>query len=181
MKKVLCVLITLLASFGFVLGQNNGQQSIIDSYEAGRRVIAEIVAAHNLGATIKGHAYAGYFFGNSWAILKKGDASYEVFVGSQKNEMTKTLNFDLADKVLSSLFSWTDHPEALIYNISDTKYTPFYYYYILYDENHLIKMELNVYTVNAYKKAYRSKKDRKILPFTKEQSEFIWNVLSVEK
>lgn len=67
--------------------------------------------------------------------------------------------------------------EEVIYNIENPDYTPFNYYFILYDKDHIKKIEFNISTMSRSKKAQKSRKLRKTLPFTNEQFGLIWEML----
>jgi len=173
----------LLISFVFPFwldGQDNAQITTIhDEYEAGRRVVKEIVIENNLEDSLKGYAYGSYFIGPSlFLIIKEADSFFEIYQGERDKGILNTYKFNLEDKRLSSLFSWTKHDE-IIYDIQSSEYTAIYYYFVLYDKDHDKKLEFNISTMSAYKKAQKSKKSRKTLPFTKEQQKLIWELLGV--
>ena len=110
-------------------------------------------------------------------IIKKGDSSFEVYQGEKDKGILNTYKFDLTDKRLSSLFAWTKH-DKVTYNIQTSEYSAIYYYFALYDKSHNEKLEFNISTMTAYKKAQKSRKFRKLLPFTKEQQKLIWKLTS---
>lgn len=172
MKKVFGILLVFFSICGNLYGQN-----IHDEYEAGRRIVNEIVEECNLHETLVGHAYCGYFIGPSlFIIIKKGDSSYEVFQGERGRGVLTTRSFELTDKRLISLFSWTEQDKAIVYDIQNPKYIAIYYYFVLFDESHNVKLEFNISTMSLYKKVQKSRKLRKTLPFTKDQQELIWEL-----
>lgn len=148
-------------------------------YEAGRNVISEIISENELNQTLEGYAYAGYFSGEAWVIIKKGIEFYECYSGKRGGKSGKYFICDLDTKELNSLFEWNDYKSSLSYDIrdSDTHYNPLYYYFILYNNEHIRKLEFNSSTMSPYKDAQKSKKYRKTLPFTKKQQKFIWKLL----
>ncbi|MCC8144987.1 MAG: hypothetical protein LIO93_00815 [Bacteroidales bacterium] len=171
---------TLLVSFVFpfwLYAQDNTQiTAIYDEYEAGRRIVKEIVTENNLEDSLKGYAYGGYFVGPSlFLIIKEADSFFEIYQGERGKGILNIHKFNLEDKRLSSLFSWTRHDE-IIYDVQSSEYTAIYYYFVLYDENHDKKLEFNISTMSAYKDAEKSKKYGKILPFTTEQQTLIWEL-----
>ncbi len=151
MKFLSNVLLIYLAVPVWLSGIANAQTiNIYDEYKAGRRIIKEIITDNNLEKTLTGYAYGGYFIGQSlFLIIKEGD----------------------------SLFAWTKH-DKVTYNIQTSEYSAIYYYFALYDKSHNEKLEFNISTMTAYKKAQKSRKFRKLLPFTKEQQKLIWKLTS---
>jgi len=177
MRFFLGILFIFATASVCLYGQDNTQStSILDEYEAGRRIIEEIIIESNLEDSLKGYAYGGYFVGSSlFLIIKESDSSFEIYQGERGKGIVNTYKFDLSDKRLNSLFLWAKHDE-IVYDIQSAEYTAIYYYFILYDKNHTKKLEFNISTMSAYKKAQKSKKYRKTLPFTKEQQKLIWEL-----
>lgn len=183
MKKVwLITLIFSLLSASFY-GQDDmrnyspGQLTNME-YEAGRRVISEIVLDNELRQVLDGFAYAGCFLGGAWLLIKRGMEFYECYSGKRGGKCEKYVTYDLSTKELNSLFEWSNYQESFSYNIrsTDMYYQPFYYYFILYDCNHNRKLEFNSSTMSTYQNAQKTKKTRKKLPFTKEQQKLIWEL-----
>ena len=160
-------------------GQVNAQTiNIYDEYTAGRRTIKEIIINNNLEDKLIGYSYCGYFISQSlFLIIKEGDSFFEVYQGEQDKGILNTYKFELTDKRLDSLFSWGKNDEV-IYDIRSTEYFTIYYYFVLYDKNHNKKLEFNISTMAAYKNAQKSRKLRKLLPFTKEQQTLIWKLIN---
>lgn len=158
-------------------GQVNAQAiNVYDEYKAGKRTIKEIVINNNLEDKLIGYSYCGYFIGQSlFLIIKEGNSFFEVYQGEQDKGILNTYKFELTDKRLSSLFAWTKNDEV-IYNIQSSEYFAIYYYFVLYDKNHNEKLEFNISTMAAYKNAQKSRKLRKLLPFTKEQQKLFWKL-----
>ena len=102
---------------------------------------------------------------------------FEVYQGEQDKGILNTYKFELTDKRLDSLFSWGKNDEV-IYDIRSSEYFTIYYYFVLYDKNHNKKLEFNISTMAAYKNAQKSRKLRKLLPFTKEQQTLIWKLIN---
>ena len=179
MKFLSNVLLIYLAVPVWLSGLANAQTiNIYDEYKAGKRIIKEIITDNNLEKTLTGYAYGGYFIGQSlFLIIKKGDSSFEVYQGEKDKGILNTYKFDLTDKRLSSLFAWTKL-DKVTYNIQTSEYSAIYYYFALYDKSHNEKLEFNISTMTAYKKAQKSRKFRKLLPFTKEQQKLIWKLTS---
>lgn len=161
-------------------GQDNASTTrILEEYEAGRRIVKEIITDNNIEDTLKGCAYGCCFIGQSlFLIIKETDSFFEIYQGTREKGIINTYKFDLADKQLSSLFSWTRHDE-IIYDIQSSEYIAIYYYFVLYDKNHKKKLEFNISTMSAYKNIQKSKKYRKTLPFTKEQQKLIWKLFGL--
>ena len=183
MKRIFVVLIMLFFFSANILSQNNvglPTQATADEYEAGRKVINGIIADNKLLKIVEGYAYAGYFIGEYWLIIKRGEESFDIFAGLRDKGINKTYHYDLSNKTLQSLFNWTNNKSSIGYNIRNEEYIPLYFYCILFDEHHIKKLEFNIYTMSAYKKAQPSKQWRKMLPFTKKQSEFIGKILVSE-
>lgn len=147
-------------------------------YEAGRKTISEIIINNNLHQALNDYAYAGYFSGELWLLIKKGINSYECYLGKQNGKIEKYVTLDLSNKELNSLFEWTNYQNFVSYdNWNQNKhYHPFYYYFILFDKNHNKKLEFNSSTMSAYRNAQKSRRTRKTLPFTKEQQKLIWKL-----
>jgi hypothetical protein len=180
MKTFLYIFTAFLITPILLYGQDNAQSTrISEEYEAGRRVVREIITDNNMEDTLKGHAYGCCFIGQSlFLIVKETDAFFEIYQGERDKGINNIYKFDLTDKRLSSLFSWTKHDE-IIYDMQSSEYIAIYYYFVLYDKNHDKKLEFNISTMSAYKNAQKSKKYRKMLPFTKEQQKFIWKLFGL--
>lgn len=175
LNTLLIYLVVSIWSFGLANAQTI---NIYDEYKASRRIIKEIITDNNLEKTLTGYAYGGYFIGQSlFLIIKEGDSFFEVYQGEKGKGIQNTYKFDLADKRLSSLFAWTKH-DKVTYNIQSAEYFAIYYYFVLYDKSHNKKLEFNISTMAAYKNAQRSRKFRKLLPFTKEQQKLIGELIS---
>lgn len=164
----------------WLYGQNNVQTTTIyDEYEAGRRIINEIIIENHLENSLKEYAYGGYFAGPSlFLIIKETDSFFEIYQGKRDEGILNTYKLDLTDKRLNSLFSWTEHDE-IVYDVQSSEYSPIYFYFVLYDNNHNKKIEFNTSTMLAYKNSQKSKKLRKTLPFTKDQQVLIWKLLKL--
>lgn len=186
MEKVFFITLVVFLMSAALYGQDDmrnysPEQLTNKEYEAGRNVISEIISDNELNQTLDGYAYAGYFSGGAWVIIKKGIEFYECYSGKRGGKSEKYIIYDLETKELNSLFEWSDCQSSLSYDIrdSDTHYNPFYYYFVLYGENHDKKLEFNISTMSVYKNAQKSKKFRKALPFTKEQQELVWKLLGI--
>ena len=182
MRTFLYIFTAFILTPILLYGQDNAQTTrISNEYEAGRRIVREIITENNLKDTLKGYAYGCCFIGQSrFLIIKEADSFFEIYQGEKEKEkgIINTYIFDLTDKRLSSLFSWSKCDEV-IYDIQSSEYIAIYYYFILYDKNHDKKLEFNISTMSAYKNAQKSKKYRKMLPFTKEQQKFIWKLFGL--
>jgi hypothetical protein len=105
MKKFLCILLSIFV-FSTAFCQNQPSGTVLrDEYDAGRRVISDIVVKHDLQGVIEGHAYAGYFFGNYWLVIVDQGASFRVISGLQDSDNLKTAYYEPTNKALSSFFS----------------------------------------------------------------------------
>ena len=118
---------------------------------------------------------SGFIGSGKTTLIKK--LVNEVYQGEKGKGIQNTYKFDLADKRLSSLFAWTKH-DKVTYNIQSAEYFAIYYYFVLYDKSHNEKLEFNISTMAAYKNAQKSRKFRKLLPFTKEQQKLIGELIS---
>lgn len=164
----------------WLYGQDNIlTTTIYNEYEAGRRIINEIIIENHLEDSLKGYAYGGYFAGTSlFLIIKETDSFFKIYQGERGKGILNTYKFDLTDKPLSSLFSWTKHDE-IVYDVQSSEYSSIYFYFVLYNNNHNKKIEFNTSTMRTYKNAQKSKKLRKTLPFTKEQHLLIFKLLKL--
>lgn len=185
MKKTLEIILSLLVYSSLSYGQNSinitPEQRTQEEYEAGQRVIREIILENNLHDELDNCAYAGFFTeGGAWIVVVKGISSYNVYSGNRNITTPKQTNYALSDKVLNSLFAWIDYPTPVVYDKrdSDSEYHPLYHYFVLFDGNHDKKIEFNSYTMSAFKSIQKPKKYRKQLPFTNEQFKFIVDILS---
>ncbi len=177
---LLCLLLVLSIAPIYLYGQDNIQTTTIyNQYEAGRRIINEIIIENHLEDSLKGYAYGGYFMGPSlFLIIKETDSFFEIYQGKRDEGNLNTYKLDLTDKRLNSLFSWTKHDE-IVYDVQSSEYSPLYFYFVLYDNNHNKKIEFNTSTMLTYKNSQKSNKLRKTLPFTKEQQVLIWKLLKL--
>lgn len=180
MRTFLCTLVISFILPIYLYGQNNAlTTSIYQEYEAGRRTINEIITENSLEDVLQGYSYVGYFIGPTlFLIIKEGSLFFEIYQGERGKGILNTYKYDLTDKRLYSLFSWTKH-EEVIYNVQSTEYGSIYYYFVLYDKNHNKKLEFNTSTMAAYKNAQKSRKSRNTLPFTKEQQQLIWKLFRI--
>ena len=137
MKRIFVVLIMLFFFSANILSQNNvglPTQATADEYEAG------IIADNKLLKIVEGYAYAGYFIGEYWLIIKRGEESFDIFAGLRDKGINKTYHYDLSNKTLQSLFNWTNKKASIVYNIRIEEYTPIYFYCILFYEHHIKKL-----------------------------------------
>ena len=118
MKRIFVVLIMLFFFSANILSQNNvglPTQATADEYEAGRKVINGIIADNKLLKIVEGYAYAGYFIGEYWLIIKRGEESFDIFAGLRDKGINKTYHYDLSNKTLQSLFNWTNKKASIVY------------------------------------------------------------------
>ncbi|MCM1176909.1 MAG: hypothetical protein NC335_04035 [Bacteroides sp.] len=159
-------------------GQSNDSVSNIhDEYDAGRRIVKEIISKNNLESSLEGCAYGCYFIGTSlFLVIKEGESFFETYQGKRDEGILNVYRLSLNDKCLGSLFAWAKK-DSVIYDIQSNDYSPLYYYFILYDKCHDPKIEFNISTMSASKNAKKSERHWKSLPFTKEQQELIMELI----
>ena len=180
MKSTICILLSIF-TLSVAFSQNEPLDIIQREYEAGRRVISGIVAEQGLQDIIKEHAYAGYFTGGDiWILIVKYDSVYKVYSGGRAwDAENKTTTYDLSNEALFSLFEWSKSQHGVRYDTRSEEYTPLYYYFVLFDNNHDVKLEFNINTMNTSKKAQTSRRIRRTMPFTKAHQQLIWDIIGL--
>lgn len=113
MKKVFFIVLVISLISSVLYGQDDmrnysPEQLTNMEYQAGRRVISEIILDNELNQMLDSCAYAGYFSGGAWFIIKKGTEYYKCYLGERGGKSKKNVTYDLSTKELNSLFEWTN-------------------------------------------------------------------------
>lgn len=170
MKRLIIVLIFTTICGRYYVGDKHSE-SLSAALQAGRNRIETIVQSSNLEEELMSLPYLGFFTVRNWIIISRDSCYYHIRIGKFTNEEYSLKKIPISeDEGLSSLFELKE--DLSNYTINDV-YSPFYYYFVLFSNDHSSYVECNS-MMNANKKS-RNKKRGTLLP--EEGMRVLWSLL----
>ena len=118
-----------------------------DEYFFQRKGLSELISDNQLADSLNGKAYCGYYNSNhyigSWIIASLENNCYKVYYHRNLDDvMYYSKTFSLQDEKLNALFSFGNDHNSYDRRIDNT-YTPFCFYFAIFDAEHNLRFEWN--------------------------------------
>jgi hypothetical protein len=154
--------------------QDDGSVRLQEEYAAARSRISTAITENGLENEISGSEYLVYMTGDNgnMLIIISCDSQFKIY--RYFNKVMSVVSCESKKNLpeMVSLFEFTESQESpLVYNVidKDAEYNPFYYYLGIFDEYNHPMLELNRYSMKAFKKTIRPRKQGRNYPLTPEQ------------